>query len=194
MLRSDNVSWFSPPPTDIPAYIKAGGQTTEETATKIFDQFAPALTKINWAGSTEEDVDPIIVYGADGERTTLEVYGGARVREVKFRGLRVVSAAMVYDDRPKVHPSLKSTLLKLFLPRDLAFSSALAHHVLTRQPESQGQAARAHRVASKLHVFVSYSSEFGGEYVPEAWRLDSRAEISHSGISASQGASYQNSH
>ncbi|KAJ7139197.1 hypothetical protein C8R44DRAFT_764039 [Mycena epipterygia] len=106
--------------------IKAGGQTTEENATKIFDQLAPvtpaflmgdweggdfdtghpttqALIKINWAGKTfrtEEDVDPIVVYGADGKRTILEVYGRARVREVKFRGL--VSAAMVYDDRPVI--------------------------------------------------------------------------------------------
>ncbi|KAF7348298.1 FAD binding domain-containing protein [Mycena sanguinolenta] len=106
--------------------IKAGGKTSEDVATKIFDQLKPiepsflmgeweggdfdtghpvtqALKKINWAGKTfrtEEDVDPIVVHGEGGKRTCLEVYGGARVREVKFRG--VVSAAMVYDDKPVI--------------------------------------------------------------------------------------------
>ncbi|KAJ7139180.1 GXWXG protein-domain-containing protein [Mycena epipterygia] len=114
-------------PTPEQAYldlIKGGGQIAEETATKIFDQLKPvapaflmgewaggdfdtghptagAMKGINWAGKafrTEDDVDPIVVQGADGKRAFLPLYGRARVREVKFRG--VVSAAMVYDERP----------------------------------------------------------------------------------------------
>ncbi|KAJ7486175.1 GXWXG protein-domain-containing protein [Mycena galericulata] len=103
--------------------IKVGGITTEENATKIFDQLkaiepsflmgeweggdfdtghpgTQALKAIKWAGKnfrSTEDVDPIIVYGEDGKRTFLESYGRARVREIKFRG--VLSAAMVYDDK-----------------------------------------------------------------------------------------------
>ncbi|KAJ7741272.1 hypothetical protein B0H16DRAFT_1464469 [Mycena metata] len=104
--------------------IKTGGKTTEAEATKIFDQLKPiepsflmgeweggdfntghpaseSLKKLNWVGKTfrtENDVDPIMVRGEGGERTFLEMYGHAQVREVKFRG--VVSAAMVYDTRP----------------------------------------------------------------------------------------------
>ncbi|KAJ7263178.1 hypothetical protein B0H12DRAFT_1103588 [Mycena haematopus] len=104
--------------------IKAGGKTSEDAATKLFDQLKPiepsflmgeweggdfdtghpvtqALKKVNWAGKmfrTEEDVDPVMAHGEGGKRVPLEEYGRARVREIKFRG--VVSAAMVYDDRP----------------------------------------------------------------------------------------------
>ncbi|KAJ7256780.1 GXWXG protein-domain-containing protein [Mycena haematopus] len=103
--------------------IKAGGKTSEDAATKLFDQLKPiepsflmgewkggdfdtghpltqALKRINWAGKTfraEDDVDPTVVHGEGGKRVPLEEYGGARVREMKFRG--VVSAAMVHDDR-----------------------------------------------------------------------------------------------
>ncbi|KAJ6584085.1 hypothetical protein DFH09DRAFT_1308787 [Mycena vulgaris] len=106
--------------------IKTGGKTTEAAATKLFDQLKPiqpsflmgewegsdfdtghpttqALKSINWLGKTfhtEEDVDPIIVRGEGGKRTVLEEYGRARVREIKYRG--VVSAAMVYDDKPVI--------------------------------------------------------------------------------------------
>ncbi|KAJ7848896.1 hypothetical protein B0H13DRAFT_2089599 [Mycena leptocephala] len=88
--------------------IKTGGKTSESAVTSIFDQLKPiepsflmseweggdfdtghpasqALKAINWAGKTfrtEEDVDPMVV------------------REIKFRG--VVSAAMVYDDKPVI--------------------------------------------------------------------------------------------
>ncbi|KAF7364902.1 Cytoplasmic protein [Mycena venus] len=106
--------------------IKAGGKTTEDDATKIYDQLKPietsfligeweggdfdtghpvsqALKTINWAGKTfhtEDDVKPIMVHGEGGKRTFLETYGLARLREIKFRG--VVSAAMVYDDKPVI--------------------------------------------------------------------------------------------
>ncbi|KAJ7078662.1 hypothetical protein C8R44DRAFT_992701 [Mycena epipterygia] len=104
--------------------IKAGGKTTEEAVTKIFDQLQPvepsfllgewvgsdfdtghpakrALKKIDWAGKTFralDDVYPVIVQGEGGKRVSVEKYGRARLREIKFRGL--VSAAMVYDDIP----------------------------------------------------------------------------------------------
>jgi hypothetical protein len=124
--------------------IKTGGKTSESAVTSIFDQLKPiepsflmseweggnfdtghpasqALKAINWAGKTfrtEEDVDPMVVYGDGGKRVVLEAYGCARVRkpiilaqiteilvllqvrEIKFRG--VVSAAMVYDDKPVI--------------------------------------------------------------------------------------------
>jgi hypothetical protein len=124
--------------------IKTGGKTSESAVTNIFDQLKPiepsflmseweggdfdtghpasqALKAINWAGKTfrtEEDVDPMVVYGDGGKRVVLEAYGRARVRkpiilaqlteilvllqvrEIKFRG--VVSAAMVYDDKPVI--------------------------------------------------------------------------------------------
>ncbi|KAF7348300.1 FAD binding domain-containing protein [Mycena sanguinolenta] len=106
------------------AIIKAGGKISGDAATKLFDQLKPIepsflmgeweggdldighpitqeLKRINWAGKTfrtEEDVDPVVVRGTGGERTFMELHGRARVREVKFRG--VVSAAMVYDDKP----------------------------------------------------------------------------------------------
>ncbi|KAJ6508375.1 hypothetical protein C8R45DRAFT_1059908 [Mycena sanguinolenta] len=108
------------------AIMKAGGKASEDVATKIFDQLKPiepsflmgewegadfdtghplsgSLKQINWAGKTfrtEEDVEPIVVHGEGGKRTSLEAYGRARVREIKFRG--VVSAAMVYDERPVI--------------------------------------------------------------------------------------------
>ncbi|KAF8214899.1 hypothetical protein K438DRAFT_1562002, partial [Mycena galopus ATCC 62051] len=104
--------------------IKAGGKISEDTATKVFDQLKPietsflmgewdggdfdtghplsqGLKNIKWAGKTfrtADDVDPIVVYGERRRRILFEPYGRARVREVKFRG--VVSAAMIYDNKP----------------------------------------------------------------------------------------------
>lgn len=107
--------------------MKAGGKVTEEVATTLFDQLKPieppfligewnggdfdtghpvtqALKELNWVGKTfrtEEDVDPMMVRGEGGKRTSIESYAGrARIREVKFRGK--VSAAMVYDERPVI--------------------------------------------------------------------------------------------
>ncbi|KAI7878227.1 hypothetical protein K492DRAFT_180027 [Lichtheimia hyalospora FSU 10163] len=61
-----------------------------------------ALRQINWAGKTFhsiEQVKPVILHGAQpGERIWCEDYGLARLRQIEFRG--VVSAAMVYDDKP----------------------------------------------------------------------------------------------
>ncbi|KAJ7791224.1 hypothetical protein B0H14DRAFT_2535153 [Mycena olivaceomarginata] len=106
--------------------LKAGGKTSEDVATKIFDQLKPiepsfligeweggdfdtghpateALKAIKWRGKifhSEEDVEPIIVSGEGGKRTALVEYGRGRIREVKFRD--VVSASLVYDDRPVI--------------------------------------------------------------------------------------------
>ncbi|KAJ6534386.1 GXWXG protein-domain-containing protein, partial [Mycena capillaripes] len=106
--------------------IKAGGKASEDTITEIFDQLkpvepaflmgeweggffdtghpaTPVLKELNWAGKnflTEEDVEPIIVCGEGGKRVFMECYGRACVREIKFRG--IVSAAMIYDDRPAI--------------------------------------------------------------------------------------------
>ncbi|KAJ7139240.1 GXWXG protein-domain-containing protein [Mycena epipterygia] len=146
-------------PTPEQAYLdlmKAGGQTREETATKIFDQLAPimptflmgewqggdfdtghpttqVLKSINWAGKTfrtEEDVDPLIVYGEDGKRTFLDVYGRARVREMKFRG--VVSAAMVYDDKPIIDHFRYVNEDTVAAMMDAKDSPAVYHFHLTR--------------------------------------------------------------
>ncbi|CDS09635.1 hypothetical protein LRAMOSA10995 [Lichtheimia ramosa] len=61
-----------------------------------------ALERINWAGKTfhsTEQVQPVIVHGEQpGERVWCKEYGLARIRQIEFRG--VVSAAMVYDDKP----------------------------------------------------------------------------------------------
>ncbi|PLB47790.1 hypothetical protein P170DRAFT_410112 [Aspergillus steynii IBT 23096] len=59
------------------------------------------LADFKWAGKdfkSLDDVNPIMVYDKDGNRTWLEEYGHARLREVKFRG--TVTAAMIYDKFP----------------------------------------------------------------------------------------------
>ncbi|KAJ5171633.1 hypothetical protein N7492_004226 [Penicillium capsulatum] len=59
------------------------------------------LSGMQWAGKdfrSTEDVDPIMVYRADGARVWNEVWGRARLRPIEWRG--VLSTAMVYDDFP----------------------------------------------------------------------------------------------
>lgn len=59
------------------------------------------LKSLNWAGKTfrsEDDVDPMVVYDAEGKRTWLEMMGNARLREVKLFGKSSIS--MVYDKHP----------------------------------------------------------------------------------------------
>ncbi|KAJ0414583.1 hypothetical protein BJY00DRAFT_318667 [Aspergillus carlsbadensis] len=64
-----------------------------------------SLTDLHWAGKTfhsTNDVDPIVVreQQPDGsiQRVANGIMGKARIREVKYNG--VVSAAMIYNDRP----------------------------------------------------------------------------------------------
>ncbi|KAK0386383.1 hypothetical protein NLU13_6220 [Sarocladium strictum] len=106
------------------ALIQKGGRVEETAIAAIFDALPPVsspasiigewqggsfdtghpshalLAKINWAGKTFrslDDVDPVVVF-RNGERAPRKSVGGARLREVKFRG--VVSTAMVYDELP----------------------------------------------------------------------------------------------
>ncbi|EOD45476.1 hypothetical protein M430DRAFT_40654 [Neofusicoccum parvum] len=56
---------------------------------------------MKWAGKdfrNVNDVDPIVLYGKDGQREWCKDYGHARLRLVQFRGQ--VSTAMVYDNFP----------------------------------------------------------------------------------------------
>ncbi|CAH0056173.1 unnamed protein product [Clonostachys solani] len=82
----------------------APGQLTGSWVGGSFDTGHPAhkkLGEVRWAGKdfrSAEDVDPMVVYGENGERVWAENYGRARLREIKFRG--VVSTAMVYDNLP----------------------------------------------------------------------------------------------
>ncbi len=60
-----------------------------------------ALETLAWAGKdfrTAEDVDPIVVLGASGEREASDVMGAARLRRVEYRG--VATATMLYDRHP----------------------------------------------------------------------------------------------
>lgn len=59
------------------------------------------LDSLNWAGKTfrsRDDVDPIVVWQADGSRVASPVMGSASLRQVAYRG--VVTATMVYDKHP----------------------------------------------------------------------------------------------
>ncbi|KAJ6184675.1 hypothetical protein N7519_005976 [Penicillium mononematosum] len=62
--------------------------------------FEDELDALNWFGNTfysAEDVAPLIV-ARNGERVPFEDWGRASLREIKYHG--VVSAALVYDERP----------------------------------------------------------------------------------------------
>ncbi|KAJ5885410.1 hypothetical protein N7495_009920, partial [Penicillium taxi] len=59
------------------------------------------LKSMSWAGKdfhSSENVDPIMIYNAEGERVWESKWGHARLRQVEFRGK--VSTAMIYDDHP----------------------------------------------------------------------------------------------
>ncbi|KAJ5782430.1 hypothetical protein N7457_004204 [Penicillium paradoxum] len=62
--------------------------------------FEEKLDDLNWFGNTFysfDDVTPLIV-ARNGERVPFEDWGRASLREIKYDG--VVSAALVYDERP----------------------------------------------------------------------------------------------
>ncbi|OQE32665.1 hypothetical protein PENFLA_c001G06294 [Penicillium flavigenum] len=62
--------------------------------------FEDKLHALNWFGNTfysTDDVAPLIV-ARNGERVPFEDWGRASLREIKYHG--VVSAALVYDERP----------------------------------------------------------------------------------------------
>ncbi|UPK95814.1 hypothetical protein LCI18_006749 [Fusarium solani-melongenae] len=103
---------------------KVEGRLEESTLAQVFDQLKPIeaefmigkwkggsfesghpvheqLTSLKWAGKdfrSVNDVDPLMVYDNNGNRSWNTEYGHARLRDFKFRG--VVSAAMVYDTFP----------------------------------------------------------------------------------------------
>ena len=59
------------------------------------------LDKLRWDGKRfrgDNDVDPIISRGADGERVVNPILGAASLRVVYYRG--VATATMVYDNHP----------------------------------------------------------------------------------------------
>ncbi|HEX2315098.1 MAG TPA: DUF4334 domain-containing protein [Thermomonospora sp.] len=65
------------------------------------DALAGMLLGMDWYGKRFVDrdhVEPLLCRAADGSLYSYERLGLARLREVSFRG--VVSAAMVYDQRP----------------------------------------------------------------------------------------------
>ncbi|CAG8909117.1 unnamed protein product [Penicillium egyptiacum] len=62
--------------------------------------FEEKLDTLNWFGNTfysTDDVVPLVV-AQNGERVPFEDWGRASLREIKYHG--VVSAALVYDERP----------------------------------------------------------------------------------------------
>ncbi|KAJ5339642.1 hypothetical protein N7452_006370 [Penicillium brevicompactum] len=64
--------------------------------------FEQELEEMNWFGNTfdsTDDVAPLIV-GRNGERVCYEDWGRASLREIRYNG--VVSAALVYDQRPMI--------------------------------------------------------------------------------------------
>ncbi|KAL3488613.1 hypothetical protein BJX62DRAFT_211347 [Aspergillus germanicus] len=95
----------------------------ESTVSALFDQFPPIkpsalvgswsggffdtghpvgdkLIEIKWVGKefeSTDEVDPVIVE-RDGQRSSWGQWGRASVREMVYRG--VLSATMIYDDRP----------------------------------------------------------------------------------------------
>jgi len=106
------------------ALIEKGGPAVEVEVRKIFDNLKPvepefllgqwfgneidtghpvhqALVDINWVGKdfhSVNNVDPIMVHGADKTRVKCDTWGQAQLRKVEFNG--VVSAAMIYDNHP----------------------------------------------------------------------------------------------
>ncbi|KAJ0416449.1 hypothetical protein BJY00DRAFT_291575 [Aspergillus carlsbadensis] len=57
--------------------------------------------ELRWAGKSFvslDDVKPMMVFDASGNRVWKEEIGAARLREVKYNG--VVSAAMIYNNKP----------------------------------------------------------------------------------------------
>ncbi|HYF25169.1 MAG TPA: DUF4334 domain-containing protein [Baekduia sp.] len=59
------------------------------------------LAAMHWAGKefrSVDDVDPIVVRNAAGEREASPILGAATLRAVAYRG--VVTATMVYDKHP----------------------------------------------------------------------------------------------
>jgi hypothetical protein len=61
------------------------------------------LQAINWYGKrfrSADDVEPLLVHKDTGNIESLERFGLARLRELRFRG--TVSAAMLYDKRPLI--------------------------------------------------------------------------------------------
>ncbi|KAJ7608555.1 hypothetical protein FB45DRAFT_1129157 [Roridomyces roridus] len=106
--------------------LMASGPTDAEAVTALFDQLkavppsfsflgewvgghfptlghpvSDAVTGIKWAGKrflSEDDVEPLVVYDEQGKRVPWVEWGRARLRRVEFHG--VVSAAVIYDDRP----------------------------------------------------------------------------------------------
>ena len=61
----------------------------------------PYLESIRWAGKTfraPDDVDPIVCFGANGERVANDAAGTAHLELCTDRGSPTV--AMVYDSRP----------------------------------------------------------------------------------------------
>jgi hypothetical protein len=108
--------------------LKAGGKTSEDAATKIFDQLKPiepsfligeweggdfdtghpateALKAIKWRGKifhSEEDVEPIIVSGEGGKRTALVEYGRGRVCKPTFESSAKASTSTSPDSRSQI--------------------------------------------------------------------------------------------
>ncbi|KAK5991181.1 hypothetical protein PT974_09459 [Cladobotryum mycophilum] len=61
------------------------------------------MIELHWAGKnfrSTEDVEPIVVYDAEGKRTWNKDWGYARLREMKFGDSNTI--AMLYDDFPIV--------------------------------------------------------------------------------------------
>lgn len=59
------------------------------------------LAALRWVGKqfrSTDDVDPIVVRNAGGDREASPVLGAATLRAVEYRG--VVTATMVYDNHP----------------------------------------------------------------------------------------------
>ncbi|KAE8155118.1 hypothetical protein BDV25DRAFT_135161 [Aspergillus avenaceus] len=61
------------------------------------------LLAMKWDGKmfhSVDSVEPVVVLSEENSRVPMRELGGARIREVKFRG--VVTAAMVYDQQPVI--------------------------------------------------------------------------------------------
>jgi hypothetical protein len=106
------------------AFIDAGSGLSPASLLEYYDTLAPVdtafmlgdwdggvlatghdgerqMTLVRWVGKTFHDpnnVDPIIVRNAEGEREANPILGQATLRMVEFRG--AVTATMVYDKHP----------------------------------------------------------------------------------------------
>lgn len=120
LLASTTAASATEAETQLLQMIASGQAYSAEQLMPLFEQLEPVSIEfmlgtwkggkfdggsepdpINWYGkrfNSENDVEPLLVYGADGGIATYEALGRAQLREIRYAGK--VSAALIYDKQP----------------------------------------------------------------------------------------------